>query len=79
MIGSLAVAHKSPRRRAREKHRWFRSGQHFHAGVERRISVLSRKYGLDHCWNRGRIGFQQCVGWDVLANNLMALGRGLTR
>jgi IS5 family transposase len=70
--------HKSKRRREHEKQRWFRRGRRFHAGIEGRISVISRKHGLDRCRNRGQIGFEQWVGWGVIANNLTALGRGLS-
>lgn len=70
--------YKSQKRRAYEKQRWFRRGRRFHAGVEGRISVISRKHGLTRCRNRGRMGFQQWVGWGMIANNLSALGRGLS-
>ncbi|MDT8307026.1 MAG: ISNCY family transposase [Anaerolineae bacterium] len=70
--------YKSKQRREHEKQRWFQRGRRFHAGVEGRVSVISRKYGLDRCRNRGRIGFDQWVGWGVIANNLTALGRGLS-
>lgn len=70
--------HKSKKRHEHEKQRWFRRGRHFHAGVEGRISVISRKHGLDRCRNRGQIGFEQWVGWGVIANNMTALGRGLS-
>jgi IS5 family transposase len=70
--------HKSQKRREHEKQRWFRRGRRFHAGVEGRISVISRKHGLDRCRNRGQIGFEQWVGWGIIANNLTALGRGLS-
>lgn len=70
--------HKSKRRREHEKQRWFRRGRRFHAGIEGRISVISRKHGLDRCRNRGEIGFALWVGWGVIANNLTALGRGLS-
>lgn len=70
--------YKSQQRRAHEKQRWFRRGRRFHAGVEGRISVISRKHGLGRCRNRGQIGFQQWVGWGVIANNLTTLGRGLS-
>lgn len=70
--------HKSQKRRAHEKQRWFRRGRRFHAGVEGRISVISRRHGLDRCRNHGQIGFEQWVGWGVIANNLTALGRGLS-
>lgn len=70
--------YKSQKRRAHEKQRWFRRGRRFHAGVEGRISVISRKHGLDRCRNHDKIGFEQWVGWGVIANNLTALGRGLS-
>ena len=70
--------YKSKKRRVHEKQRWFRRGRHFHAGVEGRISVISRKHGLDRCRNHGRLGFKQWVGWGVIVNNLTALGRGLS-
>jgi hypothetical protein len=50
----------------------------FHAGVEGRISVIKRKYGLDRCRNRGQDGFERWVGWGVVANNLTAMGKGLS-
>lgn len=70
--------YKSQQRREHEKQRWFRRGRRFHAGIEGRISVISRKHGLDRCRNRGQIGFEQWVGWGVIANNLTAWGRGLS-
>lgn len=70
--------YKSQKRRAHEKQRWFRRGRRFHAGVEGRISVISRKHGLDRCRNHGQLGFEQWLGWGLIANNLTALGRGLS-
>jgi len=35
----------------------FRRGRHFHAGIEGRISVISRKHGMDRCRNKGLKGF----------------------
>jgi len=69
---------KSETRRQHEKQRWFRRGRRFHAGVEGRISVIKRKHGLDRCRNRGQNGFECWVGWGVIANNLTAMGRGLS-
>jgi IS5 family transposase len=68
---------KSETRRQHERQRWFRRGRRFHAGVEGRISVITRKYGLDRCRNRGQDGFERWVGWGVIANNLTAMGKGL--
>lgn len=69
---------KSAARRQHERQRWFYRSRRFHAGVEGRISVVKRKYGLDRCRNRGRDGFERWVGWGVIANNLTAMGQGLS-
>jgi IS5 family transposase len=69
---------KSEARRQHERQRWFWRGRRFHAGVEGRISVIKRKYGLDRCRNRGQDGFERWVGWGVIANNLTAMGKGLS-
>ena len=69
---------KSETRRQHERQRWFWGGRRFHAGVEGRISVIKRKYGLDRCRNRGQDGFERWVGWGVIANNLTAMGKGLS-
>jgi len=69
---------KSETRRQHERQRWFWRGRRFHAGVEGRISVIKRKYGLDRCRNRGQDGFERWVGWGVIANNLTAMGKGLS-
>lgn len=69
---------KSENRRKHERQRWFWRGRRFHAGVEGRISIIKRKYGLGRCRNRGRLGFERWVGWGVVANNLTMMGRGLS-
>ena len=69
---------KSETRRQHERQRWFWRGRRFHAGVEGRISVIKRKYGLDCCRNRGQDGFERWIGWGVIANNLTMLGKGLS-
>jgi IS5 family transposase len=69
---------KSEARRQHERQRWFWRGRRFHAGVEGRISVIKRKHGLDRCRNRGQDGFERWVGWGVIANNLFAMGKGLS-
>jgi IS5 family transposase len=69
---------KSETRHKHEHQRWFWRGRCFHAGVEGRISVIKRKYGLSRCRNRGRVGFERWVGWGIIANNLTAMGRGLS-
>jgi IS5 family transposase len=67
--------HKSPARRQHEAQGWFRRGRRFHAGIEGRISVLKRRYGLDRCRNHGEEGFHRWVGWGVIAHNLAVTGR----
>ena len=69
--------HKSTSRTQRERQRWFRRGRRFHAGIEGRISVVSRKHGLDRCRDKGKTGFDRWVGWGVIANNLTIMGRRL--
>jgi IS5 family transposase len=69
---------KSETRRQHERQRWFWRGRRFHAGVEGRISVIKRKYGLDRCRNHGQDGFERWVGWGVIANNLTTMGKGLS-
>jgi IS5 family transposase len=67
---------KSEARRQHERQRWFGRGRRFHAGVEGRISVISRKHGLDRCRDKGEKGFHRWVGWGVIANNLTMMGKG---
>ena len=69
------AGHKSERRRQHERQLWFRRGRRYHAGVEGRISVLKRKYGLDRCRNQGRDGFERWVGFGIIAHNLSSMGR----
>jgi IS5 family transposase len=69
---------KSETRRKHERQRWFWRGRCFHAGVEGRISVIKRKYGLDRCRNHGRDGFERWVGLGVIANNLTMMAKGLS-
>lgn len=69
---------KSPQRLQHERQRWFRRGRRFHVGVEGRISVISRKHGLDRCRDTGKTGFLRWVGWGVIANNLSTMGRRST-
>lgn len=61
--------YKSQQRKRHEKLSWFKRARRWHNGVEGRISVLKRKYGLDRCLYHGHHGFQRWVGWAVIANN----------
>jgi IS5 family transposase len=70
---------KTPQRRAYERSAAFKQGQCFRAGIEGRISVLMRGRGMKRCRAEGVERFTLFVGAAVLANNLMVLGRLLTK
>jgi transposase, IS5 family len=57
-------------RRQWERTRWFRRGFRFRAGIEGRISLLRRRYGLRRCPDHGLDGMRRYVGWAILAHNL---------
>ena len=59
-----------PARRALEKQRWFRRGFRFRAGLEGRIHVLKRDFGLDCCRYHGEAGMGRWVGWGIVTHNL---------
>ena len=65
---------KSALRRKHEQQRYFKRGRRFHAGIEGRISVLKRRYGLDRCLYHGEEGFERWVGWGIIARNLAVVG-----
>jgi transposase, IS5 family len=60
---------------ARERERWFRRGHHFRAGIEGRISVLKRRFGLRRCRYHGSLGMERWIGWGLLAHNLRTISR----
>ena len=66
---------KSPERRQLQKSRWFKKGQKWRTGCEGRISVLKRRHGLDRCRYRGDDGMDRWVGFGVIADNLINIGR----
>jgi transposase, IS5 family len=70
---------KTPQRRAYERSLAFRQGQRFRAGIEGRISVLMRGRGMKRCLAEGAERFALFVGAAVLANNLMIIGKLLTK
>lgn len=65
----------SHEREQHEKQRWFRRGFRFRAGIEGRISVLGRAFGLDVCLDHGEEGMERWVGWGILAHNLRRISR----
>jgi transposase, IS5 family len=66
-----------PTRTAQERAPWFRRGLRFRAGIEGRISVLRRRFGLGRCQAHGEAGFGRWVGWGILTANLVTIGHGM--
>jgi transposase, IS5 family len=64
-----------PERRAQERERWFRRGYRFRAGIEGRISVLKRRYGLGCCPEHGEAGLGRWVGWGIVTANLVQIAQ----
>ena len=58
-----------------ERQRWFRQGFRFRAGIEGRISVLQRAYGLDRCRDHGEAGMGRWIGWGIVTANLERIAR----
>lgn len=65
----------SHERHQHETQRWFRRGFRFRAGIEGRISVLGRVFGLDRCLDHSEEGMGRWVGWGILAHNLRQTAR----
>jgi IS5 family transposase len=67
----------SAQRRAWEQRPAFRRAARFRAGIEGRISVLKRRFGLRRCRYHGRDGMERWVGWGILAHNLRQISRSV--
>ena len=70
-----AVGKITPERSRLERQRWFRRGFRFRAGIEGRISVLQRCYGLARCRDHGEDGIGRWIGWGIVAGNLERIAR----
>jgi IS5 family transposase len=57
-------------RRRYQKQSWFKRLQRFRAGIEARISLLKRKFGLRRSQLRGGPGVKIWVGQGIFAHNL---------
>jgi transposase, IS5 family len=66
-------------RRAWEQRPVFRRAARFRAGIEGRISVLKRAFGLRRCRYHGTAGMERWVGWGILAHNLRQISRTIAR
>ena len=79
-IALPCLGRASPARRQQERERWFRRGYRFRAGIEGRIHVLRRDYGMYRCRYHGERGMGQWVGWGIVAHNLSKVAEaGATR
>ena len=80
-VTRVALPHTGPptaASRQRERQRWFQQSYRWRAGIEGRIGVLQRVYGLDRCPDHGAAGFERWVGFGVLAANLVTIARATT-
>jgi IS5 family transposase len=81
-IGELGVkrpvipkpGHKSKKRVAHERQRWFRRGRAWRAGGEARISRLKHRFGMVRSRYKGENGTMRAALWAGIANNLVAIG-----
>ncbi len=64
-----------PQRVQQERESWFRRGFRFRAGIEGRINVLRRDYGLDCCLEHGDEGMGRWVGWGIVTHNLAKIAQ----
>jgi len=62
-------------RHMEQKQAWFKRLQRFRAGVEARISLLQRKFGLKRSLMRGSPGVEIWVGQGIFAHNLWQAAR----
>jgi IS5 family transposase len=74
-----ATGKPSADRRRQERSAWWRRGFRFRAGIEGRISVLRRRFGLDRCREHGEVGMDRWVGWGVLAHNVAKIAGTVVR
>lgn len=65
----------SKERRIYQRQSWFKRLQRFRAGVEARISLLKRKFGLSRSLMRGDTGTKIWVGQGILTYNLWQAAR----
>lgn len=62
-------------RRSYQKQPWFKRLQRFRAGIEARISLLKRKFGLKRSRMRGSPGINIWVGQGIFTQNLWQAAR----
>ncbi len=62
-------------RRAQERQPTWRRRYRWRAGIEGRIHVLRRDYGLRRARSHGQRGLQRDIGWGIVAHNLHQIAR----
>jgi transposase, IS5 family len=79
-IRSIALPRQGPLTPDQQQDRQraaFRRAYRWRAGIEGRISVLKRRFGLDRCRYHGEAGMERWVGWGLLAHNLRQISHSL--
>ena len=69
----------SNKRAKRQKQRWFKLALRWRAGCEATVSTLKHPFSMVRAMYKGEPGFQRCVGWSVIAKNLVSIARFLER
>jgi IS5 family transposase len=70
---------KSQERKRRQKQPWFKKAQKWRTGCEGRISLLKRRHGLNRSRYKGEAGMKRWVGFGIIADNLINIGRAMAR
>jgi len=78
-VRRIAIPQRGGKRPSHERERWFRRGHRFRTGIEGRISVLRRGFGLGRCRYHGSDGMERWVGLGLLAHNLRTISRHQAR
>jgi IS5 family transposase len=74
-VRRIAIPRRGGKRPSHERERWFQRGHRFRTGIEGRISVLRRGFGLERCRYHGSDGMERWVGLGILAHNLRTISR----
>jgi len=72
-----AKGKRTEERKAHERQRWFKHLNRFRVGIEAKISLLKRRYGLRRCLYREQAGFTRWVYLSVIAANAFSIARHL--
>jgi IS5 family transposase len=70
-----SVGRASPHRRPHERTRGFRRGCRFRAGLEGRISVWRRRFGVDQCLDHGEAGLGRWAGGGIVTATLVTIAQ----